>query len=931
MVGIFSCCLIVCSPHYVTMTKKVSVVFLFLFFALCEAGFTQNMVDFKGKVINKKTGEPVAYAEVNLKQIGHWTTTNNKGVFIFKDIKALSYIIVIKCLGYETYSSRVDLSKGSAGTRIIKLIPTSLDMPEVSVLAKKSNNIASTNSIGNAAIEYIQPTSLGDIMQLLPENVAENPDLSKPQHVSIREIGTDVNSAMGTAIIIDGAPVSNDANLQTLSTSTTLNADFSSAAGTGVDLRQISTGNIESVKVIEGIPSVVYGNLTSGAIVVRTKAGYSPLRIQLKANPYIKQLSINKGIKLRGKGGDFLNLNLDYIQSYSDVRSKYKGFNRITGSVAYSNMFFKKDHPLSFNAKINYFGTIDNVKTDPDAMVANEEYWSKNNGLRLDIHGKWLPHFKILTNLRYTLSLSYTHQVSFEKKYRNTNEVEAISTALTEGENDGIFLPTEELTELTIYGKPVNIFSQITGEKFWSGKSGLINKLLFGWEYRMSKNYGDGQVYDIINPPFISSHTTRPRSFKDIPALRNNSIYLEDKITIPVKTTKLMIQSGARLNNFQASGLFKSKLGFYFEPRLNCKYSILNKKNNKLFNSLSVHFGIGRTYKSPSLIYLYPDKAYFDLLVLDYYTGNPATERAVFYSLIYNTENPALKPSMDLKKEVGIDFTIKKIVGNITYFHENLTNGYSFEPHYVFIDTYKYLTDGIPPGERPDLSKLTKEYFSYIIGYSYPVNNKETEKRGVEFRINFGKIKSLYTSFSFNGAWLKTTRIFNTVNYEYLPSSSSSKQYPNIGIYPKGESKVSERLNTSLRMITQIPKLRMIFSFNFQVIWFNKYYYPFYDKAPLYLFDKEGKITPFTEEMRTDPNYIRYVVKRTDSYYLEEVMPPLFLANFRFSKEITNKMKLSVYVNNFMNYRPMYQYKRSYSYLRRNPSIYFGAEIRITL
>lgn len=918
--------------YYVTMTKKVSVLFLFFLFIFCQIVFAQNMTNFRGKIIDKKTGEPVVYAEVGLKQIDRWTTTDANGLFAFKNIEPISYTFEVRCLGYETYSVRIDLgSKTNEIIKTIRLVPTSLDMPEVSVIAKKGSNIASTTRIGNAAIQYIQPTSLGDIMQLLPGNVAENPDLSKPQQISIREIGTDANSAMGTAIVIDGAPVSNDANLQTLSSSIGQKTDFNSVAGVGVDLREISTGNIESIKVIKGVPSVVYGNLTSGVVVVRTKAGYSPFRIQLKANPYIKQISVNKGIRLSNKARDFLNVNLDYIQSYFDVRSKYKGFSRITGSVAYSGTFFKKKSPLSFNAKIDYFGTIDNTKTDPDAMVANEEYWSKNNGVRMDVHGRWTPHLKFLTNLHYIFSLSYTHQVSYQKKYRNTNEVEAISTALTEGENDGIFLPTEELTELTVDGKPVNIFLQLTGEKVWTNKKGLINKLLFGWEYRMSRNVGDGQIYDITNPPFISSHTTRPRSFKDIPPLRNNSIYLEDKIIIPIKTTKMTIRAGARLDNFQSSGLFHSNLGVYAEPRLNCRYTFLTPENNKFFSSLSVHFGIGKTYKSPPLLYLYPDKAYFDLLVLDYYTGNPATERAVFYSLNYNTENHDLKPSMNLKKEIGIDFTIGKFVGNITYFHENLTNGYSFERHYVFINTYKYLTDGIPPGTRPDLSKLKKKYFSYIIGYSYPVNDKESEKRGVEFWLNFGKIKSLYTSFSFSGAWLKTIRVFNTTNYDHLPNSASGTQYPNIGVYPAGESKISERLNTSLRVITQIPRLRMIFSFNFQVIWFNKYYYPFYDDAPIYLYDKVGNITPFTSEMRNDPNYIRYVVKRSDTYYLKEVMPPLLLVNFRFSKEITNKMKLSVYANNFLNYRPMYQYKRSYSYLRRNPSIYFGAELRIKL
>ncbi len=874
---------------------------------------------------------PVAFATVNLGQIGRWTTTNDKGVFRIDNIEPINYLLKVRCLGYKAYSLSLDLRKPANRNLVIKLVPISLDMPEVSVIAKKGSNISSTTRIGNAAIQYIQPASLGDIMQLLPENVAENPDLSKPQQISIREIGTDANSAMGTAIIVDGAPVSNDANLQTLSTSTTQNGNISSVAGEGVDLREISTGNIETVKVIKGIPSVVYGDLTSGAVVVRTKAGYSPLRVQLKANPYIKQVSVNKGFKLNGKGGDFLNLNLDYLQSYADVRSKYKGFNRLTGSVAYSNIFFRKSLPLSFNTKISYFGTVDNFKTDPDAMVANEEYRSDNSGFRFGMHGEWSPRFNWLTNLRYTLSVSYVHQVNFQKKYRNTNEVKAVSTALTEGENDGIFLPTEELTELTIDGKPVNVFVQLTGKKFWTKKNGLINELLFGWDYRLSKNIGKGQIYDITNPPFISSHTTRPRSFKDIPPLRNNSLYLEDKVIVPVKTTKLTVQAGARLNNFQSSGFFHTGLGFYFEPRLNCRFDILTPNKNRWFHALAVHFGIGKTYKSPPLIFLYPDKAYFDLLVLDYYTGNPATERAVFNTLIYNTENPALKPSMDLKKEVGIDFKMGKVVGNVTWFNENLTNGFSFQRHYVFIDTYKYLTGGIPPGVRPDLSTLPKKYFSYIIGYSTPVNDKESEKRGVEFWLNFGKVKSLYTSFSLSGAWLKTTRVFSTINYDYLPGSGSGTQYANIGVYPAGESKVGERLNTSLRAITQIPRLRMIFSFDFQVIWFDKYYYPLYDKAPLYLYDKNGNITPFTAEMRNDPDYVRYVTKRSDTYYLKEVMPPLLLVNFRFSKEITNRMKLSVYVNNFLNYRPMYQYKRSYSYVRRNPSIYFGAELRIKL
>ena len=913
------------------MIKKISALFVLLVCILINTGFSQNTVSIIGKVLDKKTGEPVIAAAVNLKEIEQWTTTNEFGQFEFKNVSIKNYTLQVQYLCYEFYSSPILISDYEKKELIIKIIPTSFDMKEVSVVAKNGSGITTSTKIENAAIEYIQPSSLSDIMQLLPGNVIENPDLSKPQQISMREIGTDNNSAMGTAILVDGAPISNDANMQALSTASSLEGEFSSVAGMGVDLRQISTNNIESVEAIKGIPSVVYGDLTSGAIVVKTKAGLTPWSIKLKTDPSIKQFALNKGIRIPSTKS-FLNFNVDYLQSYSDVRSKYKGYERITGELGFSKIFMEKTTPLSFNTKIRYFGTIDDTKTDPDAMVDEEVYRNNETGVSLNIHGKWCLRRKLISNLKYTFSVSYTHQESYQKMLRSSSGgTSAISLAVDEGENYGIFLPTEQLTELTVDGKPVNVFAQITYNKFMNFDNGLINKILFGGEYRLSGNYGDGQIYDINNPPFISSSSSRPRAFSDIPSLQNYSIYLEDKLIIPLYTTKLDIQAGVRLNNYQTTGLLSSDIGFYIEPRFNIQYKILNKKNNQLFDNLSFSFGIGKTYKSPSLYYLYPDIAYYDLSVLNYPTDDPETRIAVFNSMQFNTENPELKPYENLKKELGMDFRIGQISGNITAFREDLSNGFEFAKKYEFIDCYRYSKENIPIGEKPDISTLAIEYYDYIISYRTPINNKKSTKTGIEFNFNFGKIQSLHTSFTLDGAWLKTERTSSTKNYPDLPSSGSSVQYSYIGMYPAGESKVSERLNTNVKMITQIPQLRLILSTTLQVIWYDKYYYPHYDEAPLYLFNKDGNVIEFTQEMRTDPNYMKYVNDQPDDYYLTEIMSPLFLANFRLSKEIKDKMKLSLYVNNFLNYRPMYQYDRSDNYTRRNPSIYFGAEIKFTL
>jgi len=58
--------------------------------------------------------------------------------------------------------------------------------------------------------------------------------------------------------------------------------------------------------------------------------------------------------------------------------------------------------------------------------------------------------------------------------------------------------------------------------------------------------------------------------------------------------------------------------------------------------------------------------------------------------------------------------------------------------------------------------------------------------------------------------------------------------------------------------------------------------------------------------------------------------PFLFSSNLRLSKEIGNAVKLSVFVNNFLNYRPIYLNDGN-SYERRNNTTNFGAEIILKL
>jgi outer membrane receptor protein involved in Fe transport len=907
---------------------KRTIIGLYLI-ALSTGVFAQATLVIYGKLISKKTGEPVSFAGIHILETDSWTTSDEAGTFIVKPSDIPFITIEVRSLGFETYSGKFQHSLLPDSGIEIKMIPISYDMDEITVLAKNNNRLTTSSIIGNAAIEHVQPASLADVMQLLPGNISSNPNFGVVQKISIREVGEDNNSAMGASILVDGAPVSNNANLQTYSTSRQA-INFSTTIGSGVDLRQISTDNIESVEVVKGIPSVTYGDMTSGAVVIKTKAGYTPWEVKLKTDAQIKQFTLGKGFNLKEKQSN-INFNFDYLQAVDDLRSKYNGFNRITAEVGFSKIFNPKKSPLTYQAKLGLYGTVDDVKKDPDAMVAGEKVMSKNRGLRFNMYGKWSPKMKFLTNLDYSFSVSLEHQMSREERFRSMSGIQMISTALIEGENAGLFLPSEKFTTYEVDGKPVNVFLQITGNKFINFHHGISNKILYGFDYRLDANNGAGQLYDISNPPFVSAYNSRPRRYKDIPALRSYSVYLEDKLSVMFGKTILDVQAGIRLNNFQSTGLFKSDVGFYAEPRFNAQYSFLSKKNNQVFDKMAVRFGIGKTFKSPSLYYLYPDKAYFDLSALNYYVGNPAYDTAILYTRIFDTANSGLKPSENLKMEAGLILKIRKVNATITAFSEKLSDGFGFASNYTFLNFNKYQTGGIPPGIKPDLTKLNKVATTLPVAYQVPVNNQETQKSGVEYSFDFGKINSLYTSFALDGAWLRTKRIKSTIPYQFQPSGSTATPDLYFGVYPAGESKVSERLNTNLRMVTQIPSLRMILSTTVQMIWYDMYYFPEYDETPTYLVYSDGSTKEFTQEMRSNPAFKHFVISKNQSFYLREVMPPLLQTNFRLSKEILEKLKLSFYVNNFLNYRPEYEFKRAGSFIRRNPSVYFGAEIKVML
>ena len=192
----------------------------------------------------------------------------------------------VQYFGMETVDTTFTLKTGGQVYLELQLKTTTFRIDNVVVVATQSKAGGSTASnISRQAMDHIQSGSLKDVMALLPGVSISNPSLSKAQSLSIRTLSesTDGNSmgasanmnSLGTSVVVDGAPLSNNANMQVLSPSIggSLSPEAGGASpGSGVDVRSMSTDNIESVEVIRGIPSVAYGDMTSGVVVVKSRA-----------------------------------------------------------------------------------------------------------------------------------------------------------------------------------------------------------------------------------------------------------------------------------------------------------------------------------------------------------------------------------------------------------------------------------------------------------------------------------------------------------------------------------------------------------------------------------------------------------------------------------------------------------------------------------
>ena len=882
---------------------------------IAQSAFSQFSLS--GTILEQKTKEPVEYAMVVINDNELWAVTNDKGEFTLRNVARGEVRIAVSCLGYVKSTFVLNVTDNIENVTYY-LAEDNLTLSEVVVTAQnKTSETTTAYRIDRAALDHLQMLSASDILTLLPGAQTANrqygmavnsPELLTLRAGSYSEAG---DPSFGTAIEVDGVRLSNNASIGVnLSDS---NAPTRTSYG-GRDSRNIASSNIESVELITGIASVVYGDMTNGVFKINTRKGASPYLIEMKTNPNTQSFSVNKGFRLKGNSG-VLNASAERAKSIANPASPYTSYDRNNFSLTYDNTFNQDRRPLSFTFGIT--GNIGgyNTKADPDAF--RETFTQvKDNEFRAHTRINYLPNLSWLTNLLITASINYNDNLVTKK----VNQSSSSSVASVHGTEEGYFVgqlydehnPNQPIIMIPpgywyntgfSDNKPITISAGLQAR--WIKSVGALrNNLLLGGDFKSTGNLGKGVYHDDMQ---YAPHKWREFRFDQLPYMNTVALFLEDEINIKIGRSNLQLRPALRSDMTFISGSDYGNVNA-LSPRFSARFNT---------GKVNIRAGYGKFVKLPSFNTLFPEPDYTDSPV--FATSVSGSENFSAYYILprHPKFNPDLRWQYDQKWDLGVDTRIKGVSISLSAYQSQTLHSYvSAESHEPFSFNYTDIRalDGCPipydnrqfaidqytgvvtvmdkTGSLPnmELAYITRNTFKRV---PQPINGSPVLRRGVEWSVDFGKIQALQTSIRWDGnfyyykyvdeiitSYLQAGNMANGTPYKYLMYF--------VGGQGTSNGSFQKHLFTNLTLTTHIPAVRFVVTLKIEGSLYNhtQNLSEYQGKPHGYVLDNSDDVLP--SESRKDiyagdQYMIKYPLYYVSLDDLNTQIP--FLESFRDAKE----------------------------------------------
>ena len=816
------------------------------------------------------------------------------------------------------HAARPDtLALDSAQQALLDSLDRLFTIQEVVVTAEELTGRSSASVINKEAMQHLQPSSFTDLTNMLPGASIKDPKLTNSNTIHLREAGdgnSDDNyatSSLGTGFIIDGAPVSTDANMQYIQGGSSSQDEVRQTVNKGVDMRTISTDDIEKVEIIRGIANAEYGDITSGVVKIERSIKPTPFKARFKADGFSKLAYVGKGL---GWNNDrtILYAGLDYLSAKNDPTNTLENYRRINASVRLQQRWAVGRYNIRWQANADYSGNIDTDKNDPDIHLTKEDsYRSELHKIGFSNTLNWSDQQQdwwaasLLANISGEIST-----ISQTKFVQLTTPVQPILDNMTEGNKDAELLPPQYVAKHRVEGRPLNVYIRPKAS-FTFDTWQFNHKADVGIEWKYDKNFGRGQVYDLTRPLNYSTNL-RPRAYYDIPATNQLAWYAQDDIHI------WRIDLGIGLRGTSLLGLGKEYTMHgkcYLDPRVNLSYTQPVKGGNLTFAGA---FGIHT--KMPTLLQLYPNLLYEDLKAPDQALVVGA-ESINIHTHIIDPTNTDLRPARNMKWEVRFGGDISKHKFSVTYFEERMKDGFRT---WRECEAYTYPIYG-PDG--------TSTYTKLLL-YPVTTNGSSIKKQGVEWQYQSPRIKAICTRFTVNGAWLRTEYQNSQAMFsiDKLTQTIGDKTVKDlyIGLYDWNDGSIRENLNTNIIADVYIQKIGLTVSATFELSWFTATQTMWKNGVPTaYMDATDGELHPYTTESQQDP-YLQWLTfNYNPDVFRRKVVPFAGYLNLRVQKTITKYASVALYVNKLLDYLPDYEVDGIR--IHRSASPYFGMEINLNI
>lgn len=716
----------------------------------------------EGRVTDVADSRPLAGATVSIEGEPGGRVTDGEGRFQLQLVAGGRYTVRAVRIGYAPTRVTLDVPANTTVQINLVMARRALNLPNLVVTAdpggRARGELGTSSVIESEAIRNQTAASLAGVLELVPGVVLSPPGLDGVQQFALRAVpisgggtagsataaGTTATSlaSFGTQVVLDGVPLTNNTNLQSLGVRGELG--FASSAGGGVDLRRIPATTLERVEVIRGIPSARFGDLTQGVVLVETRAG--------RVAPELRVRFDARTVELTAIGGAGLGRHQIGTASFNAARTRLApGARDEVGSRLSGQIAHRVDgRRLVVDTRLEGFQVLEDEPESP--VFPDTRSRSRDNGVRLSSRARL--GLGSTSRVEWTSAFELNRQRSYTQAPRIRGAM-PFTNRLTEGTQDGKFIGGVYVARVNVEGDPRQVYSrlELTAPARWGG---AVHQLRLGAEVRREWNAGPGVQFDIEFPPQVEFNGVqgydRPRRFDSIPAVAMTAFYLDERVSGQVGRVGVDLQAGARIDLLHQGSWLGGVRDGTFGPRFQLEVTPARQ--------LRIRAGVGRLVKVPSVADLSPARQFYDLVNFNYYANDPAERRAILTTRIIDRGNPDLAMMRADKAEVGAEVAWGRGgLFAVTAYADRIRNATTVAsvPTFLIRDRYAVDSQTIGTGGPPDVLLPPAGSDTVPVLVDRPSNRARLVSRGLEISAVIPEMRSIRTRIEVQAAWTAST------------------------------------------------------------------------------------------------------------------------------------------------------------------------------